>query len=95
MNARHEEAASRAISCVDTEEGLASSNVTSPRDSSGGHCARRGGKEENGANRERVHINDQGGYQSTSVICAQIKYRTSSDTRKGTHRQVPPSSRSC
>jgi hypothetical protein len=46
----HEEAASRANSCTDTEEGSTSSNGTSPRVGKEVHCIGRGGKEEHGAN---------------------------------------------
>jgi hypothetical protein len=43
-NARHDEAASRASSCADAKEGPTSSNGTSPRAISIGHCVGRGGK---------------------------------------------------
>jgi hypothetical protein len=94
-NARHEEAGSRASSFPNVEEGLTSSNGTSPRASIEGHCIGRGGKEEHGANIGRVHINDHGGDHNASVRCAKRKYCAGSNTRKGTHRQVPHSGMSC
>jgi hypothetical protein len=94
-DARHEEDASRDRSCVDAEEGPTRSNGTSPRDSIKGHCASRGGKEEHGINIGKVRANDHGGDHSESVICTQRKDHAGSNTRKGTHKQVPHSSRSC
>jgi hypothetical protein len=94
-NVGPEEVASRASICADAKERPTSSNGTSPIASRRGHYAGRGGREEHGANRGRLRINDQGINRNTHVRCAQIKYRASSTIRKGTHIQVPSSGRSC